>query len=538
MLDAALTGSDVKVAAIEPMGFWSRLIAFLLIPIMLISPVLPAYANEAPLSERVASDVAAILDSPSIAISNPDNSAEPSSSNSVSQVSETPSDAPTTVENSITDNSSPSETTPDVSPPSQSAETTSSSGEVAGASSDVSTADITSENITSSNSDIASQGGGGATGEVSSTSELQSVSQDLIQNASTSDSVSADIPVENISTEDATNETQVIDVASPEVQEDLQTIKARLREEIKSQVRSELKKEVEREVYNGCKNLDGVGYYCIPDAKSFGSAIVENDRKISVSVQSDPAEGDKEIFLERDNVAIQLTHNSDDDAFPVLDPASDLLVWQSLVNGHWQIAYAHVNDVGVPKVNYLTNGENNFNPKVYRGRIVWQAWVDGNWEIFTVIKSQEKIDDDSLTAEHRVTGVDGTWKIKRITANNVPDMFPSLTSDSITWQSIDDGVWQVFSYDLIDGTTKRISKKGVRSESPRTALVWSEEDETGQIRLVGSDVNNSESIDFTALARRIVDRSKEEPKAPVSNTEIIVEKPTTARAEDELVTLE
>lgn len=541
VLDAALTGGDVKVAAIEPMSFMARLIAFLLIPVILITPLVPAYANEAPLAERVASDVA-------VALGNTSESAPVATNDTPKQ------EAGDVVQQAPTENSSePTNTTttpegktegevPKTEAPKTDTPNTTPSGEVAGAH------DENKNNPTTGGGGGSSSGSGNATtpsdntqsqnnSEQTSTTSAPVVTdnQKPADNHPKQDTVTSPENKTQETADEQNDNTQILDVPSQEVQEDLQSLRARLREEVKAQVRNELKKEVEREVYAGCKNLDGTGYYCIPDAKGFGTAAVSKDNNVTAVVQPDQAEGDKEIFLVRDGVAVQLTHNSDDDVFPVLDPATDLLVWQSLVKGHWQIAYAHVNDPGVPQVHYLTDGENNFNPKVYRGRIVWQVWADGNWEIFTVTKAKEKIEDDALTAEHRIAHVDGNWDIRRITANNVPDMFPSVTSDNITWQSMDDGVWQVFSYDLSTGVARRVSKKGVKSELPRTALVWTEEDETGQMRLVGSDVNNAEELDFTALARRIVDQSKDRPKTPITTTEVVVEKPTTVRTEEEVV---
>lgn len=538
VLDAALMGKDVKVAAIEPMSFTARLIAFLLIPIMLISPLVPAYANEAPLAERVASDVAQAIGNTAEVASAPAAPETPSVSADVQ--------APAVnAETSTVSEAQAQPTTPDTSSQTQAPVETKTEnisapvvGEIAGAQ---------DEKKVETTSGGSGSGGGSvdtvvkpdqiAPSDSQSTKATPIENKETVENKSEVQSTPENKPVDNVEevAREETSETQIIDVPSPAVQEDLQALRTRLREEVKAQVRNELKKEVEREVYAGCKNLDGTGYYCIPDAKGFGAAAVSVDNSVTAVVQPDPVEGDKEIFLVRNGTAVQLTHNSDDDVFPVLDPATDLLVWQSLVKGHWQIAYAHVNDPGVPQVYYLTNGDNNFNPKVYRGRIVWQAWIDGNWEILTVTKAKEKIEDDALTAEHRQARVDASWNVRRITANDIPDMFPSVTSDAITWQSMDEGVWQVFSYDLSTSVTKRISKKGVKSESPRTALVWTEEDETGQMKLVGSDVNSSETLDFTALARRIVDQSKDRPKTPITTTEIVVEKPTTVRVEDEVV---
>jgi hypothetical protein len=562
VLDAALSGGDVRVAAVKPSSAVSRFFAWLLIPAMLIAPLAPAYANEAPLADRVASDVAAIVAETSVAaappaadtvvaaaasadttaVSSPDAAAAPtatteSENTPVAEVATVPADTPvvlgpepapasdTEPQTTVTDSSS----TPTSDSPAASA-AAASSGDAAqnsgGGSTEAPTAGTVSESTSSA--PIVS-------------SNTPAFDSNASTTASTTIAVDDSTQTDTMASTTADGETPIFDIAPLDVVNSVDAIRARLRSEMRGQLRNEVRdevkqevrREVEEEVYRGCKNLDGTGYYCIPDAKSFGSPVIANERSIAVVVQPDPVTGNKQIFLVRGASTIQLTHGTDDNVFPMLDPSSEVLVWQSLQSGRWQIAYAHVNDVGVPKVKFLTSGENNFNPKIYAGRIVWQAWVDGNWEIFTATPAAEKIPDEALSAEHRAAGVDGNWLVKRITANNAPDMFPNVTGDTITWQAIDNGIWQVFAYDLNTGTAHRVSKPGVKSESPKVALVWNEEDANGQMRMVGSSVDGSESFDLTALARRLVDNTRSQPKAPVSNTEIVVATPLVVRSESD-----
>lgn len=550
VLDAALGGRDVRIAAVKPSSPLVRFFAWLLIPAMLIAPLAPAYANEAPLADRVAGDVAAIVADTNVASSDidgganvatvavtvqepvvaqaPDTSASPESD--VTTTASDTADANTTTNSTTTDSvtSGPEETpgtgggasTPiPVIPESDGGSVGMQTGDGGSADTTTPSADATSTSITPPVVD---------TGEVATTSTTTITTEDSVQ----TDTVAS-------TTEDGV--TPIFDVAPEDVVNNVDAIRARLRtemrgqlrDEVRDEVKREVRREVEQEVYRGCKNLDGTGYYCIPDAKSFGAPVIANERSISVVVQPDPITGNKQIFLVRGASTIQLTHGTDDNVFPVLDPSGDTLVWQSLQNGRWQVAFAHVNETGVPKVQYLTSGENNFNPKVYAGRIVWQAWVDGNWEIFTATPVKDKIPDDALSAEHRAAGVNGDWLVKRITANNAPDMFPTVTGDTITWQAVDGGVWQVFAYDIGSGVAHRVSKPGVKSDSPKVALVWNEEDAQGQMHMVGSSVDGTDSFDLTALARRIVDNTKEQPKSPVSNTEIVVATPVVVRTESE-----
>lgn len=555
VLDAALTGGDVRIAALKPSSTLTRFFAWLLIPAMLITPLVPAYANEAPLADRVASDVAAIVADSAIA----ESVTEPAGAvAAVAEVAEADAPSATTGEVQVdTPPSIPGNETP------LSEETT---GESSGTSGDVvspSTPDTpaTGEVVTVGEDQVPSSGGAsadaGAPAATNTPSEVIPADSDssvntpseviVSDNDSSATTSTTTIPVDDSTQTDSmasTTEdgvTPIFDIAPDEVMSNVDAIRARLRnemrgqlrDEVRNEVKQEVRREVEEEVYRGCKNLDGTGYYCIPDAKSFGSPVIENERSIEVVVQPDPITGNKQIFLVRGASTIQLTHGTDDNVFPVLDPLSDTLVWQSLQSGRWQVAFAHLSDVGVPKVQYLTSGENNFNPKIYAGRIVWQAWVDGNWEIFTAMPSKDKIPDEALSAEHRAAGVGGDWQVKRITANSAPDMFPTITGETITWQAVDGGVWQVFAYDIATSVAHRVSKPGVKSDSPKVALVWNEEDANGQMRMVGTSVDGSESFDFTALARRIVDNTKGEPKSPVSNTEIVVVTPVAVRTESE-----
>lgn len=596
VLDAALSGGDVRVASLKPSSLLTRVFAWLLIPMMLLAPLAPAYANEAPLADRVAGDVAAIVANTDVAIATPtpdtavaavaaavpvsassgavagegatqtvtpsmeNSSASPTGSAAPASVA---SPAPASVSTQApapTPNSAPTSTTTPTSTPTPTpapAQVTAHEGTTSAGSAGVGVT-TTPAAVTGGSPSNSAGGSGGSTvvNAASSDSSSGSSSTTAIETTRPRATVpSATTSASTLLAGDATQtdsvasttedgQTPILDVAPDAVLDNVDAIRARLRNEMRGELRSqvrdevkqEVKREVEEEVYRGCKNLDGTGYYCIPDAKSFGSPVIANERSISVVVQPDPITGNKQIFLVRAASTIQLTHGTNDNAFPVLDPSSDMLVWQSLQSGRWQIAYAHVNDIGVPKVKYLTNGENNFNPKIYAGRIVWQAWVDGNWEIFSATLAPTKIPDDALSAEHRAAGVDGDWLVKRITANNAPDMFPSVTSDTITWQAVDGGVWQVFAYDIATGESHRISKPGVKSDSPKVALVWNEEDANGQMRMVGSNVDGSGSFDLTALARRLVDNTREQPKSPVSNTEVVVVAPTVVRTESDATT--
>ncbi len=621
VIDAALSGSDVRVAAVKPASPLARFFAWLLIPAMLIAPLAPAYADEAPLADRVASDVAAIVgssDAPSTSVadntqpasapesdvsSNVAAVAAPSVSSDVSQSAAPSSADAAAAQDTQTVNAADSPTSQDVqtaptadanagapqsvaqgggndvaaitqSDPTPAPVASSATDSLpvvdSGSTTDKLASDTPTTETPASSSDASgttqevadpapvtqpvSSGGGAALSDTSSSDSSTSSSEGAIETpppviidtassstASTTIVVDETMQTETVASTTADGETPILDVAPDEVIGNIDAIRARLRNEmrgelrneVRDEVKQEVRREVEQEVYRGCKNLDGTGYYCIPDAQSFGSPVIANERSISVVVQPDPSTGNKQIFLVRGASTIQLTHGTDDNVFPVLDPSGDTLVWQSMQNGKWQIAYAHVNDVGVPKVKYLTSGDNNFNPKVYGGRIAWQAWVDGNWEIFTAAPSPEKIPDDALSADHRAVGVNGDWLVKRITANNAPDMFPNVSGDTITWQAIEDGVWQVFAYDITTGVAHRVSKPGVKSESPRVALVWNEEDANGQMRMVGSSVDGAQTFDLTALARRLVDNTRNQPKTPVSNTEIVVATPPVIRTESD-----
>jgi hypothetical protein len=546
VLDAALNGGDVRVAAVKPSSALVRFFAWLLIPAMLVAPLAPAYANEAPLADRVASDVAAIVGDVGVASASASDNVAAIANASVG-ASPTSADVAPSADSS-TSSADQTVSSPVVSVPENATATSTSVTTQSGASggSSATGVDTSPANTAATNTPTVSSSGtsSGSSATIVASSTATIVNSNGTSTASSTIAVDDSTQTDTMASTTADGETPIFDVAPDVVIGNVDAIRAKLRnemrgelrDEVRNEVKNEVRKEVEEEVYRGCKNLDGTGYYCIPDAKAFGSPVIANERSISVVVQPDPITGNKQIFLVRNASTIQLTHGTDDNVFPVLDPSSDMLVWQSLQGGHWQVAYAHMDDVGVPKVSYLTKGENNFNPKIYSGRIAWQAWVDGNWEIFTATPTKEKIPDDALSAEHRAAGVDGNWLVKRITANNVPDMFPNVTGDTITWQAIDGGVWQVFAYDIATGVSHRVSKPGVKSDSPKVALVWNEQDANGQMRMVGSSVDGTESFDLSALARRLVDNTKQQPKSPVSNTEIVVVAPTVVRTESDATT--
>jgi hypothetical protein len=539
---------------------------------MLITPLVPAYANEAPLADRVASDVAEIVADVGLAETTPtpesalaavsesglkENVSAQESSVAVSEIAQV--DLPVGEPASVVSGATESTAAPEG--PAVDVGSSTSAPSAAEADDSVSLPiDTEADDSVSPSSDaVVTEAGGSGAGEhinsspdvtsgtsASSTADVPSESIAAITDpfATTSDvaiAVDESAQTDSMASTTEDGETPIFDIAPDAVISNVEAIRMRLRNEmrgelrneVRDEVRQEVRREVEEEVYRGCKNLDGTGYYCIPDAKSFGSPVIENERAIEVVVQPDPLTGNKQIFLVRKGSTIQLTHGTDDNVFPVLDPLSDTLVWQSLQSGKWQVAYAHMGATGVPKVEYLTNGENNFNPKIYAGRIAWQAWIDGNWEIFTATALKEKIPEEALSAEHRAAGISGDWMVRRVTANNAPDMFPNITGETITWQAVDGGVWQVFAYDIATGVAHRVSKPGVKSDSPKVALLWNEEDANGQMRMVGTSVDGAESFDLTALARRIVDNTKGEPKSPVSNTEIVVVAPVTVRTESE-----
>lgn len=208
---------------------------------------------------------------------------------------------------------------------------------------------------------------------------------------------------------------------------------------------------------------NGYFYYPLPEIKSFDDlekikislegllggypdlVVYLDSVWLEVTYEEKPAEqplkiysnfddNDWEILVEKDKRIYQITDNDFDDKFPATDNKE--IVWQSQINGRWQIFWLDFDEflAGKKEATQITETTyNNLSPKVLNGQIVWQAWLDNNWEIMTATKNE-----------------DGNWIIKRITTDQHHDMSPAFSNKTVKWQRKIDQETKFFKADKIE----------------------------------------------------------------------------------------
>jgi len=200
-------------------------------------------------------------------------------------------------------------------------------------------------------------------------------------------------------------------------------------------------------------------------------------------------DGDLEIFLVRDGVRTQITHNYVDDASPFYDPFSNTIVWHRLIDDRYQIISF---DVATGKEMQLTNTRvNNMEPTRHGEYTVWQRWIDNNWEIML----------------H-----DGTKEL-RLTKSSEHDIAPRIRGSLVIWNTrAADGSQQLQTYDIAQRTLTRISDAaGIAVQNPRMVVMFDEVHQNGDIITRGYDLLSGEVIPLSAIPRELSD------KIPVSD---------------------
>ena len=341
------------------------------------------------------------------------------------------------------------------------------------------------------------------------------------ENSEQVDTTQDPAPSEEILNEDEiTNEEAVQEAAVPEVVETPEEIASRLVAEKEGILRNQLRKEIESEFTKGCVTMDTVGYYCLKDSGVMvGGSIAPSSLVTAVEAALGADGSYKQIFMTKGGDTISITSDTWDNAFPTIDVAGKSIVWQGNVGGRWQIFFADASGTGTPKITQVTHSsESNFNPRVDGDQIVWQGWVDGNWEVYFAEPLPPEMyppEDAELPLENERLGVDRTWHVERITDNDEHDMFPSISGGLITWQSFQDGNWNVFIYGLKTKTIAKISRDGVKSENPRFAITWDERSENGSVRMMGYDIATGKVVDITSDAQQVGD--EKEPYKPATS---------------------
>ena len=226
---------------------------------------------------------------------------------------------------------------------------------------------------------------------------------------------------------------------------------------------------------NECTPTDDGGYYCVAPKLGIGASSTP---AISSRVYSEVGPNGKEIYYEDVNGKTQITSNTYDDDAPSYDERSSTIVWQSLIDGRYQIMLFERNASSSETRQLTSTAYSNTNPYIKGKSAVWQSWVNDNWEIF-------------YTKDAAIPSPE----IRQITSSSQNDMFPHLSEKFITWQSFFDDTWHVFVYDLETGETSQITKTADgKYENPRFALLFEKRDENGVVQTIGYDIATGQEI--------------------------------------------
>ena len=385
----------------------------------------------------------------------------------------------------------------------------------------------TTESITSSREASTSPTGD----ENIASSSNRTASTTVSDTASTTDilggqsSASTTLRIETASSTASSSDALIDETASTTISAPVKTAEEIAQEMLSAKedsLRASIRKEVEDEYKKGCVSLDTTGYYCIKDRQAgINNTLTPSSVVTDVSSQEDTTTHYKQIFMTKGGVSTQITHDAWDNTFPTTDISGKSITWQANISGRWQIFFTDTATSGAPTAVQVTHtNESNFNPKVDGRDIVWQGWVDGNWEIFLA----ERLDPaaylpiDTLPKENTMLGIDRTWRVTRITTNGVHDMFPAVAGELVTWQSFQDNAWNVYVYSMKTQATQRLSSGVEKSEKPRFAITWDQRSDSGDARMVGYDIATGKTIDITSEARQVNEEKTpyKQPTAPIS----------------------
>ena len=470
-------------------GWPGKIATLLLLPMIFIYPLAPAYAAET--TTAIDANITAPADTVTPP-ANPDGSLAADLGSAVSGAAAVMSDIFSSGTDTPSENADAASTTS-----SDEATSTSPLGDGATATdtgaTTMSEGDASSTPADASSTPLFGGGSGSTTDLTASSSDASSTDALLDENASTT--------------------TEVAQVKTPqELAQEMLSAK-------EDSLRASIRKQVEDEFTKGCVSLDTTGYYCLKDKPSSGGSLTPSAVVSDVTSLPDSSGVYKQIFMTRAGETTQLTHSDWDSTFPSIDVSGKSIVWQGDVSGRWQVFYASVATSGLPEIAQLTHSrESSFNPKVDGDDVVWQGWVDNNWEIFLAhrLTADAYFSSTTIPEVNTMLGIDNTWNVTRITTNSGHDMFPSVAGGLVTWQSFQDNTWNVYIYSVKTRATVQLSRGGTKNEKPRFAITWDERGEGGNARMVGYDIASGKTIDITNEARTVNDDKPYTPSAPIS----------------------
>lgn len=226
-----------------------------------------------------------------------------------------------------------------------------------------------------------------------------------------------------------------------------------------------------------CTTVGDGTFYCAT-AKT-EAEILHVDRIFSAP----DADGDKEIYMERDGVLITLTDNQNDDDAPYFDEVANTIVWHRLIDGRYQIMQYNVDDN--EEIQLTHDSFNNMQPRISGDTIVWQGWVGDDWEIFLSEKGS----------------------VRMLTDNTEHDIAPSINGNHIVWQSFEGEAWRMKVYDIRTGVIDTIENaEGGSIENPRFVLVYDTKLQSGDIETRGYDLESGEVVALSAKPIEVPDK--------------------------------
>jgi beta propeller repeat protein len=202
----------------------------------------------------------------------------------------------------------------------------------------------------------------------------------------------------------------------------------------------------------GCLLMPDGGHYCAPKPSSVLPDISQST-STTIYARADK-NGSSQIYIGSDGQELQLSAGGNN-MFPALDPITRDAVWQTDVNGVWQVVL-YDSAVGTSTIIASSSGPQT-NPQIYGGRIVWQQWSDNNWEIFLAEPTA------GLLANHTV---------RKITENPAHDMFPSIAGGILTWQRLTQEGWRTVAYDLLSNKEAVVNVPGGKQDKARVGILF------------------------------------------------------------------
>lgn len=230
---------------------------------------------------------------------------------------------------------------------------------------------------------------------------------------------------------------------------------------------------------NECTRIEDGSFYC---QKSSGELPL-NDSLVALP----DGDGDLEIFLVRDGMQTQITHNKVDDASPFYDEYSRTIVWHRLVDDRYQIISY---DIETGDEVQITDGfVNNMEPTRHGDYIVWQRWVQNNWEVILYNSGTER----------------------QITDSPRHDIAPHVRGPLVIWNSrSNDGTQSLKTYDIQNRTYTTIEDgDGVSVSNPRMVVMYEAMYENGDVVMKGFDLVSGKIVPLQSIPRQLPDELPE-----------------------------